>query len=144
VRDRRLGCAFSLLAVCGLGLGCADTLTPSRAATVIRHSKAFLSGPPESLPVFDRVEELLAGPDGSRSASSDADSCVAVFSYHWRERGRGEAAGGAGPERTARVVLRRFGGAWSVDDAASRALEPSWPLLPGAPALFWPNARAVP
>jgi hypothetical protein len=134
----------ALLALCVLGVGCSERLTPSRAGTIIRHSKAFLSGAPESHPVFDRVSALLTGSEGSTPERQEGDSYIVEFSYHWPE---GPKAGGAGrhaPELTARVFLRRLGNSWAVDDDRSRALVPSWPQLPGMPNPFWPSARAVP
>ena len=134
----------ALLALCVFSAGCSERLTPSRAGTIIRHSKAFLSGPPESLPVFDRVSALLPAPEDRTPEGQEADSYIAEFSYHWPEDPKAEGAGRGGSERTARVVLRRSGNGWDVDDERSRALDPSWPRLPRTSFLYWPHARAVP
>lgn len=110
--------------------GCSERLTPVRAGTIIRHSKAFLSGAPESQPVFDRVDRIDAGPTGSTAGGGGGDSCVVEFSYHWRPQ-----AGVADfrEEQKARVALGRAGGSWTVDDERTRALFPSWPQLPKSP-----------
>jgi hypothetical protein len=130
----------ALLALCVLGLGCSERLTPSRAATIIRHSKAFLSGPPESHPVFDGVSALLAGTEGGAAEREEGDSYIAVFTYHWPDPESG-GSGRFAPELTAKVVLRRLGNSWAVDDNHSRALDPSWPRLPKPLSPFRPSAR---
>lgn len=130
-----------MLVLCVLAVGCSEPLTPSRAATIIRHSKAFLSGSPESQPVFDKVSALLTAAGDRTSGSQEGDSCIAEFSYHWLEGRTAEGAGQTSSELTARVVLRRLGNSWAVDDERSRALVPSWPQLPRAPDLFWPTPR---
>ena len=132
------GCA--LLALCILGLGCSEPLTPSRAGTIIRHSKAFLSGPPESLPVFDGVTALLPG-SGGRAEGQEGDSYVAEFSYHWPE-GAKTGASLPGTRLTARIVLRRSGNGWAVDDDRSKELVSTWPRLPAASSPFWPESPA--
>ncbi len=115
--------------------GCSERLTPARAGTIIRHSKAFLSGAPESQPVFDRVDRIDAGPAGSTGGGGDGDSCLVEFSYHWRpQAGVAEFR----EEQKATVVLRRAGGSWAVGDERSHALIPSWPQLPGGPNPFGP------
>lgn len=134
----------ALLALCVFGVGCSERLTPSRAGTIIRHSKAFLSGPPESHPVFDRVSALVAGSEGWTPEGQEGDSYIAEFSYHWPEGPLAEGAGRPVSELTARVFLRRSGNGWAVDDDRSRALIPSWPQLPRTPTPFWPNTRALP
>lgn len=104
--------------------GCADRMTPARAATILRHSKAFLSGAPESGPILDGVSSVATEPAG------DPDQCLVVFTYHWPPpRGAG-AAGQLAPPLTASAYLRRSGAAWAVDDARSRTLISSWPQLP--------------
>jgi hypothetical protein len=133
-----------LLALCVLGVGCSERLTPSRAGTIIRHSKAFLSGPPESHPVFDRVSALLVGSEGSMPDRQEGDSYIAEFSYHWPEGLKADGARRPVSELTARVFLRRSGNSWAVDDDRSRTLIPSWPQLPKTPTPFWPDARSVP
>jgi hypothetical protein len=125
-----------------LALACADRLTPSRAATVLRHSKAFLSGAPESQPVFDGVTSLRPGTGMRPADSRDPDTCIADFTYHWPADSR--APEGPRPELKASVVLRRFGNSWGVDDERSRALVPSWPQLPGSPNTLWPKAPTRP
>jgi hypothetical protein len=120
--------------------GCSERLTPARASTIIRHSKAFLSGAPESQPVLDKVTRLEAGPIGSEPGGRNGDSCVAEFSYHWRPAGPPRAGEHGGPQREARVVLRRAGGSWAIDDERTRALLPSWPRLPKSPDAFGPAA----
>lgn len=134
----------ALLALCVFSAGCSERLTPSRAATIIRHSKAFLSGPPESHPVFDRVSALLPGSEGRAPERQEEDSYIAEFSYHWPEDPKAKGAGLGGSELTARVVLRRSGNGWDVDDDRSRALDPSWPRLSRTSRSFWPGAPAVP
>jgi hypothetical protein len=138
------GRKVALLALCVLGVACSERLTPARAGTIIRHSKAFLSGPPESHPVFDRVSGLLAGSEGWTPESQEGDSYIAEFSYHWPADPKTDGAGRPSSELTARVFLRRSGGSWAVDDDRSRTLVPSWPQLPKTPNPFWPDARAVP
>jgi len=133
-----------LLALCVVGVACSERLTPSRAATVIRHSKAFLSGPPESQPVFDRVSALLSGSQGGTPERQEGDSCVAVFSYHWPADPKPDGAGRALAELEARVVLRRTGNSWAVDDHLSRLLVPSWPQLPRTANPFSSSARSAP
>jgi hypothetical protein len=121
-----------LLALALLPAGCSEKLTPARAGTVIRHSKAFLSGAPASDPVFDGVTSLRM-----ESAYGEAgDSCVVEFSYHWPPDPRARNSSSLSPELTVRVYLRRYGGSWSVDDARSRTLVPSWPQLPRTSNLF--------
>ncbi len=115
-----------LLALVLLSAGCSEKLTPARAGTVIRHSKAFLSGAPASDPIFDGVRSLHM----ESAYGEEGDSCVAEFSYHWPPDPRARNAGSLSPELTARVHLRRYGGSWAVDDARSRTLAPSWPQLP--------------
>jgi hypothetical protein len=100
---------------------CADSLTPSRAATILRHSKAFLSGAPESQPVLDSVTAVA--PEGD-----DADHRVVEFRYHF--------PGADAMPIPAKAVLRRSGGSWAVDDELSRQVTPSWPRLPRQPAPF--------
>lgn len=124
---------FSLVVV----LGCSDRLTPARAGTIIRHSKAFLSGSPESQPVFDGVTRLSFASAGREKA----DSCVAEFSYHWRPDGRARRVEENATVLTASVFLRRSGNAWAVDDEQSRKLIASWPQLPRAPNPFWPGVE---
>ena len=133
-----------LLALCLLGVGCSDRMTPSRAGTIIRHSKAFLSGPPESLPVFDRVTALLTGPERSTQGPREGDSYIAEFSYHWPEDPKAAGAPRGVLELTAKVVLRRSGDSWAVDDDRTRALDPSWPRLPRTLNPFLPDPRATP
>ena len=118
--------AAVLLALVLLSAGCSERLTPARAGTVIRHSKAFLSGAPASDPVFDAISSLRV----ESAYGETGDSCVAEFSYHWPPDPRARNGGSLSPELTARVYLRRYGGSWSVDDARSRTLVPSWPRLP--------------
>ncbi len=125
-----------LLIVLILTSGCSERLTPARASTIIRHSKAFLSGAPESQPVFDQVTRLEAGPIGSEPGARNGDFCVAEFSYHWRPAGHPGVGEPGWPQREARVVLRRAGGSWAVDDERTRALLPSWPRLPKSPDAF--------
>ncbi len=134
----------ALLALCVFGVGCSERLTPSRAGTIIRHSKAFLSGPPESHPVFDKVSALLTGSEGATPERQEGDSYIVEFSYHWPEDPKAEESGRPIPELTARVFLRRLGNSWAVDDDRSRTLVPSWPQLPRTPSPFWPIPRAVP
>lgn len=134
----------ALLALCVFGLGCSGRLTASRAGTIIRHSKAFLSGPPESHPVFDGVSALLVGTEGWTSERQEGDSYLAVFTYHWPEDRESEGVGRSAPELTASVVLRRSGNSCAVDDKQSRALDPSWPRLPKTLSPFPPNAGAAP
>jgi hypothetical protein len=111
------------MALALLTAGCSEKLTPDRAGTVIRHSKAFLSGAPASDPVFDGVSSL-------HMDSEDGDSCVAEFSYHWPPDPRARNSDSLAPRLTVRVYLRRYGGSWAVDDARSRTLVSSWPQLP--------------
>ena len=134
----------ALLAFCLFGVGCSERLTPSRAGTIIRHSKAFLSGSPESHPAFDRVSALLTGSGGPAPERQEGDSYIVEFSYHWPADPK--AGGGGRPvyELKARVFLRRSGNGWAVDDDRSKALVPSWPQLPKTPNPFWPNERVVP
>jgi hypothetical protein len=134
----------ALLALCVLGVGCSERLTPARAGTIIRHSKAFLSGPPESHPVFDRVSVLLVGSEGRTPDRQEGDSYIAEFSYHWPADLKTDGARQPSAELTARVFLRRSGNSWAVDDDRSRTLIPSWPQLPKTTNPFWPDARAVP
>jgi hypothetical protein len=115
-----------LLALVLLSAGCSERLTAARAGTVIRHSKAFLSGAPASDPVFDGVSSLRM----ESGYGEEGDSCVAEFSYHWPPDPLARNAGSLSPELTASVYLRRYGGSWAVDDARSRSLVPSWPQLP--------------
>jgi len=117
-----LGLTVSLL----LGsAGCADRMTPARAATILRHSNAFLSGAPESDPVLDGVSSVATEPT---TGGSEPDQCLVVFTYHWPSpRGAG---GQLVLPLTASAYLRRSGAAWAVDDARSRTLIPSWPRLP--------------
>jgi hypothetical protein len=137
------GRAVMSVALCLLAVGCSEPLTRSRAETIIRHSKAFLSGAPESQPVFGRVSRLLASNEGGKPERREADSYIAEFSYHWRN---GSAEGGGRPveELTAAVVLRRSGGSWAVDDDRSRALVPSWPQLPRTLNPRWLGAPGIP
>jgi hypothetical protein len=135
----------ALLALCFFGMGCSERLTPSRAGTIIRHSKAFLSGSPESHPVFDKVSALLAGSEGWTPERQEGDSYIAEFSYHWPEDPRAGGAGRGVSVLTGRVVLRRSGNSWAVDDDRSRALEPLWPRLPKTENPFGPTrGRAFP
>ncbi|HKA35668.1 MAG TPA: hypothetical protein VKH43_02560 [Thermoanaerobaculia bacterium] len=107
--------------------GCSDRMTPARAATILRHSKAFLSGAPESDPVLDGVSSVAMEPAAD---GREADACVVVFTYHFPpSRGAGGAGQIAAP-LTASAYLRRSGAAWTVDDARTRTLIPSWPQLP--------------
>ena len=115
-----------LLVLVLLPAGCSEKLTAARAGTVIRHSKAFLSGAPASDPVFDGVSSLRM----ESAYGEKGDSCLAEFSYHWPPDPLARNSGSLPPELTARVYLRRYGGSWSVDDARSRTLMPSWPQLP--------------
>lgn len=139
-RIRRFASGCALLVLGLLGTGCSEALTPARAGTIIRHSKAFLSGPPESLPVFDGVTALLPGSEG-RTEGLEGDSYVAEFSYHWPEGAR-TGASLPGTRLTARIVLRRSGNGWAVDDERSRALVPTWPRLPATSSSFWPETPA--
>ncbi len=134
----------ALLTLCLLSTGCTERLTPSRAGTIIRHSKAFLSGPPESQPVFDGVSALLPGPEASTPEGREGESCVVEFSYHWPEEPKAAGAGGPVAELTGRLVLRRLGNGWDVDDDASRTLDPSWPRLSRASSFSWPADRPTP
>jgi hypothetical protein len=134
----------ALLALCVFGVGCSERLTPSRAGTIIRHSKAFLSGVPEGQPVFDGVSALLTDTEGRTPERQEGDSYIAEFSYHWPEDPKSKGPGRSVAELTARIFLRRSGNGWAVDDDRSRALVPSWPRLPKTPNLFWPNGRVVP
>ena len=134
----------ALVALCILGVGCSERLTLARAGTIIRHSKAFLSGAPESQPVFGRVSALLTGSKGWTPERQEGDSYIAEFSYHWPEGPKAEGAGRPVQELTASVVLRRLGNSWTVDDDLSRAFVPSWPQLPKTPNPFWPGARGLP
>lgn len=130
-RPRRVAAVTALFAL-AFAAGCTERLTPARAGTILRHSKAFLSGSYESHPVFDGVTAVLT-PDGAIAAKAgEGDSCIAEFSYHW--------PAASGFPRTARVFLRRSGGGWAVDDERSRTLVPSWPQLPGGSASFGPAA----
>jgi hypothetical protein len=102
-------------------------MTPARAATILRHSKAFLSGAPESAPVLDGVSSVEMEP---AAGGRKPDTCVVVFTYHWPSpRGAG-AAGLLAVPLTASAYLRRSGAAWTVDDVRTRTLVPSWPQLP--------------
>ncbi len=121
-----------LLALALLPAGCSEKLTPARAGTVIRHSKAFLSGAPASDPIFDGVSSLRM----ESVYGEDGDSCLAEFSYHWPPDPRTPNSALLPPALTARVYLRRFGGSWAVDDERSRTLVPSWPQLPRTPNPF--------
>ncbi len=141
-RPRRpsVGYGVALLAIGVVVVGCSERLTPSRAATIIRHSGAFLSGSPESHPAFDGVTALLKGTEGWTPGREEGDSYIAEFSYHWASGPGGEGRGQAPAELTSRVVLRRLGNSWHVDDDQTRALVPSWPKLPrtaGPP--LWPT-----
>src|SRR3954469_25210767 len=128
--SRRPFLALQILCVCALATSCSDRLTPARAATVIRHSGAFLSGIPESQPVLDGVSALR----NSERAGSEADSCVADFTYHWPGQEGNQTLMGS-------VVLRRSPNGWAVDDVQSRALTPSWPQLPKTQSSFFPQPR---
>jgi hypothetical protein len=129
-----------LLALTLLPAGCSEKLTPGRAGTVIRHSKAFLSGAPASDPVFDGVSSLRM-----ESAYGEAgDSCVVEFSYHWPPDPGSRNSGPLSPSLTARVYLRRYGGSWAVDDARSRTLVPTWPRLPRTSSPFSDSAPGFP
>ena len=134
----------ALLAVCVLVVACSDRLTPSRAGTIIRHSKAFLSGSPESQPVFDKVSALVAGSRGAAPAEQEGDSYVANFTYYWPESRTPEGMGRISPELEASVVLVRRGDSWAVDDRLSTALVPSWPQLPRTSSPFLPRAAPTP
>src|SRR6476646_6166652 len=114
--------SLSLLLLCAVASGCSDRLTPARAATVIRHSGAFLSGVPETQPVLDGVSALRNGAEARSPGGSEADSCVADFTYHWPGRDASQTLMGS-------VVLRRSPNGWAVDDVESRALMPGWPQL---------------
>jgi len=107
--------------------GCTDRMTPARAATILRHSKAFLSGAPESAPVLDGVSSVEMEPG---AGGHEPDTCVVVFTYHWPSPRRADAAGQLEATLTASVYLRRSGATWTVDDERSRTLIPSWPQLP--------------
>jgi hypothetical protein len=133
----------ALVALCLLAVGCSERLTLSRAGTIIRHSKAFLSGAPESQPVFGRVSGLQAAIEGGTPERREADSYIASFTYHWPV---GSAGGSGRPvqELTAAVVLSRSGGSWAVDDGRSKALVPSWPQLPKTLNPLWPGAPTIP
>jgi hypothetical protein len=133
-----------LLALIAFSAGCSERLTPSRAGTIIRHSKAFLSGTLESQPVFDGVSALLTGAQGGTPARQEGDSYVAEFSYHWRPDPKNRIAGNTVPMLKASVVLRRLGNSWAVDDEQSRALIPSWPQLPRDTNPFSSAGRVVP
>ncbi len=135
--------AVLLLAICLVGLGCSERLTPARAGTIIRHSKAFLSGVPETQPVFDGVSALLSESGGPPPEGKEGDAYIALFSYHWPDR---RSANGSGPpfqELTAKIFLRRSGNGWAVDDDRSKTLVPSWPQLPRTPGLSWPGEEGV-
>jgi hypothetical protein len=138
----RLG--VSLLALVALSAGCSERLTPSRAGTIIRHSKAFLSGPPEAQPVFDGVSALAAGTEGWTPERQEGDSYIAEFSYHWQPDRKNPTAGTTVPRLKASLVLRRLGNSWAVDDEQSRALVPSWPQLPREPNPFGSAGRVLP
>ena len=102
-------------------------MTPARAATILRHSKAFLSGAPESDPVLDGVSSVTMEP---AAGDREPDTGVVAFTYHWPPP---PGAGGSGQFTvvlTASVYLRRTGAAWAVDDTRTKALVPSWPQLP--------------
>ena len=100
---------------------CADSLTPSREATIHRHSKAFLSGAPESQPVLDAVTAIAP-------EEAAGDHRVVEFRYHF--------PGGEAMPISAKAVLSRSGGSWAVDDERSREVTPSWPRLPRQPSPF--------
>lgn len=124
--------AVTALSAAALAAGCSQRLTPARAGTIIRHSKAFLSGSVESHPVFDRVTALRT-PDAAKG--DEGDSCIAEFSYHW-PAGSNSAGIGVPAPQTGRVYLRKSGEAWAVDDERSRTLIPSWPQLPAGSRPF--------
>ena len=108
-------------------------MTRPRAETILRHSKAFLSGSPATQPVLDGVTALVAG-SGTPSGDPEQDgACVAEFDYHYPEDGRTGGSGAAGLRLKARAVLRRLTNGWTVDDEATRALTPTWPQLPKVP-----------
>jgi hypothetical protein len=113
--------------------GCADRMTPARAATILRHSNAFLSGAPESDPVLDGVSSVATEP---AAGGREADQCLVVFTYHWPPTRGATAAGQLALPLTASAYLRRSGAAWAVDDARSRTLTPTWPRLPRTPRPF--------
>jgi hypothetical protein len=142
-RKRLCRWEVALLALCIFGIGCSERLTPSRAGTIIRHSKAFLSGSPESQPVFDGVSALLTGSGGSTPERQEGDSYIAEFSYHWPADANAGGVGRPVYDLTARVFLRRSGNGWAVDDDRSKALVPSWPRLPKTPNPFWPDQRVL-
>jgi hypothetical protein len=131
----RLGRRLEALLALALSIsGCSERLTPSRAATIIRHSKAFLSGAPESMPVFDGISGLFPSSERGTSGTQEADTCIAEFSYHWPIDPRARSSARTEARLTARVVLRRLGNGWAVDDRQSRTLVPSWPQLPRTPS----------
>lgn len=135
--------AVPLLAICLVGLGCSERLTPARAGTIIRHSKAFLSGVPETQPVFDGVSALLSESGGSPPEGKEGDAYIAQFSYHWPARPSSSGATQPFLELTAKIFLRRAGNGWAVDDDRSRTLVPSWPQLPRTPGLSWPGEEGL-
>jgi len=132
------------LAFVMLSLACTDRMTPSRAGTIIRHSRAFLSGSPETHPVFDGVTNLLTGSQGSTSEQQNGNSCIAEFAYHWPRDPLSRDPNQHGDSLKAQVILIRRGSSWFVDDDRSRALLPSWPQLPRTPNPFSPAAEARP
>lgn len=134
----------ALLALCAFVLGCSARLTPSRAGTIIRHSSAFLSGIPETRPVFDRVSALLKGSEGWTPERQEGDSYIAEISYYWPTSPNSREVGQPVQILRAGVVLRRSANGWAVDDAETRAITPTWPQLPKTPTPFFPNAAVRP
>jgi hypothetical protein len=125
--SRRL---VALLALSAFAICCNERMTPGRAGTIIRHSKAFLSGAPGSQPVFDGVMTLSPSSEGATPERQEGDFYFVEFSYHWPESSISSRASGSTGRLTARVWLHRTGGSWTVDDDRSRGLSPSWPQLP--------------
>jgi len=109
-------------------------MTRPRAETILRHSKAFLSGSPATQPVLDRVTELVAGSGKQDGEPGQDGSCVAEFDYHYLSpTARIGSSESAGLRLKGRAVLRRLTNGWTVDDEATRALTPTWPQLPKVP-----------
>jgi hypothetical protein len=134
----------ALLLLLAMSVGCSERLTPSHAGTIIRHSKAFLSGSPESHPVLDGVTALLKGSEGWTPERQEGDSYVAQISYHWPLTDGARDSGQPVATLTASVVLHRLGNSWAVDDDGTKALIPSWPQLPRTLNPFAPGPTVRP
>jgi hypothetical protein len=121
-----------------LAEGCSSRLTHGRAARAIQHSTAFSAAPDRPAPVFVKVTAMLAGSENWTPEHHENRMYLVGFAYHWPERAQAFANGQkhivvyrSPTVLMANVVLRRGANGWEVDERLTKALTPTWPILPG-------------